>query len=45
MKGKYKIIDGKGEIVVKGFRSKTCAAQMLPRYKLTKRDKLEVVEE
>ena len=45
MKSKYKIIDEKGETVAKGFRNKVCAAQMLPGYKLCKKDKLEIVGE
>ena len=44
-KSRWKIIDEKGNVVAEGFANKTCAAQMLPKYKLNKQDKLEIVEE
>ncbi len=39
----YKIVDEEGKEVASGFKSKTCARQMLPGYKINKQDKLEVV--
>ena len=44
-RSKYKIVDDKGKTIAKGFRSKTCAAQMLSSYKLNRYDQLEIVEE
>lgn len=44
-KPQWKIIDEKGNTIAKRFRCKTSARTMIPRYKLNKRDKLEVVED
>lgn len=41
----YKIIDENGNTIIKGFRNRQSAINELPKLKLNKKEKLEVVEE
>ena len=41
----YKIVDEEGNILEAGFRNKTSASQMCPKFKLSRTDKIFVEEE
>ena len=44
-KSHWKIIDSSGNTIAKGFRLQTSAKNEIPRLKIHKSEKLEVVEE